>query len=90
MVVCPVRHLSALAGAAHSTGQLIAARCGMGLGAAFVMPMTLSILTDIYYTEAGLRRAIGVWAATASAGAVVAPCSPADCSVAFGGVRCFW
>ena len=57
----------------HSTGQLIAARCGMGLGAACVMPMTLSILTDIYTTEAGLRRAIGIWAATASAGAVVAP-----------------
>src|ERR1700722_16912941 len=64
---------SALAGASHSTGQLIGARCGMGLGAAFVMPMTLSILTDIYESEAGLRRAIGVWAATASAGAVVAP-----------------
>jgi EmrB/QacA subfamily drug resistance transporter len=64
---------SALAGAAHSTGELIAARCGMGLGAACVMPMTLSVLTDVYRTEAGLRRAIGVWAATASAGAVVAP-----------------
>lgn len=58
---------------AQSTGQLIAARCGMGFGAAFVMPMTLSILTDVYPTEAGLRRAIGVWAATASAGSVAAP-----------------
>lgn len=64
---------SGLASASHSVGQLIAARCGMGLGAAFVMPMTLSILTDIYTTEAGLRRAIGIWAATASAGAVIAP-----------------
>src|ERR1700722_3733481 len=64
---------SGVAAAAHSTSELITARCGMGLGAAFVMPMTLSILTDIYDTEAGLRRAIGVWAATASAGAVVAP-----------------
>ncbi len=45
----------------------------MGFGAAFVMPMTLSILTDVYPTEAGLRRAIGIWAATASAGAVAAP-----------------
>jgi EmrB/QacA subfamily drug resistance transporter len=64
---------SGVAAAAHSTAELITARCGMGLGAAFVMPMTLSILTDIYDTESGLRRAIGVWAATASAGAVVAP-----------------
>jgi EmrB/QacA subfamily drug resistance transporter len=64
---------SALAAVTDTTGQLIAVRCGMGLGAAFIMPMTLSILTDIYPSEAGLRRAIGVWAATASAGAVVAP-----------------
>jgi EmrB/QacA subfamily drug resistance transporter len=64
---------SALAGASHSVGQLIAARCGMGLGAAFVMPMTLSILTDIYSTEGELRRAVGIWAATASAGSIIAP-----------------
>ena len=64
---------SALAAISTTTDQLIAARCGMGLGAACVMPMTLSVLTDIYTTEAGLRRAIGIWAATASAGAIVAP-----------------
>ena len=64
---------SALASVAHTTGQLIAVRGAMGLGAALVMPMTLSILTDIYTTEARLRRAFGVWAATASAGAVIAP-----------------
>ena len=64
---------SGLAAFADSTGLLITARCLMGVGAALVMPMTLSILTDIYPTEAGLRRAIGIWAATASAGAVVAP-----------------
>jgi EmrB/QacA subfamily drug resistance transporter len=64
---------SGLAAITHTPGQLIAVRCGMGLGAALIMPMTLSILTDIYPSEAGLRRAIGVWAATASAGAVVAP-----------------
>jgi EmrB/QacA subfamily drug resistance transporter len=57
----------------QSTGQLIAARCVMGFGAAFVMPMTLSILTDVYPTEVGYRRAIGIWAATASAGSVAAP-----------------
>ena len=57
----------------HSTGALIGARCVMGAGAACVMPMTLSILTNIYTTEDTLRRAIGVWAATASAAAVAAP-----------------
>jgi EmrB/QacA subfamily drug resistance transporter len=64
---------SALAAIAHSTGELIAARCVMGAGAACVMPMTLSILTNIYTSVDGLRRAIGVWAAVASAAAVVAP-----------------
>ena len=64
---------STFAAFTNSSGQLIAARAVMGLGAACVMPMTLSILTTVYPTEAGLRRAIGVWAATASAGAVLAP-----------------
>ena len=57
----------------HSTGALIVARCVMGAGAACVMPMTLSILTNIYTTEESLRRAIGVWAATASGAAIAAP-----------------
>jgi EmrB/QacA subfamily drug resistance transporter len=64
---------SAYSATAGTTGALVAGRCVMGLGAAFVYPMTLSILTDIYSSEAGLRRAIGVWAATASAGAIIAP-----------------
>jgi len=64
---------SLAASVVHTTGALIACRCVMGAGAACVMPMTLSILTNIYTTEATLRRAIGVWAATASAAAVAAP-----------------
>src|ERR1700757_2890981 len=64
---------SLAAAAAHSTEELIAARCGMGLGAAFVMPMTLSILTEVYTTEAGLRWAIRMCGGTASAGAVLSP-----------------
>jgi EmrB/QacA subfamily drug resistance transporter len=64
---------SGLAAATHTTGELIVARGGMGLGAAFVMPMTLSILTSLYPTEAGLRRAVGIWAATGAAGSVFAP-----------------
>jgi EmrB/QacA subfamily drug resistance transporter len=64
---------STVAAFTHSAPELIGARAVMGLGAACVMPMTLSILTTVYPTEAGMRRAIGVWAATASAGAVIAP-----------------
>jgi EmrB/QacA subfamily drug resistance transporter len=58
---------------AHTTAELIAARCVMGAGAACVMPMTLSILTSIYTTADSLRKAIGMWAAVASAAAVIAP-----------------
>ncbi len=58
---------------ADTTAELIAARCVMGAGAACVMPMTLSILTNIYTTPDTLRKAIGMWAATASAAAVIAP-----------------
>src|ERR1700728_4887069 len=50
---------SPLAAIAHSSGELIAARCAMGAGAACVMPMTLSILTNIYTSVDGLRRAVG-------------------------------
>ena len=64
---------SALAAGTNTSSELIATRAGMGLGAAMIMPATLSIITDVYPTEAGLRSAIAVWAATATAGAVVAP-----------------
>ena len=57
---------------ATSAAQLIATRAVMGLGSAFVMPATLSILTSVFPPE--LRgRAIGVWAGFAGAGAAVGP-----------------
>src|SRR5437588_5012707 len=42
---------SGLATLAGSAGQLIAARAGMGIGAAFVMPATLSILAHVFPPE---------------------------------------
>lgn len=46
---------------AQSPDQLIGARALMGLGAAAVMPQTLSIITDVFPAhERG--RAIGIWA----------------------------
>jgi len=64
---------SAYSATAGTTGALVVGRCVMGAGAAFIFPMTLSLLTDIYTGETALRRAVGVWAATASAGAIIAP-----------------
>ncbi|MFD5193992.1 MFS transporter [Streptomyces sp. NPDC058357] len=63
---------SASAALSGSTGQLIAFRAVMGLGAAFVMPATLSIIVALFGPrERG--RAIAVWSATAGIGIVAGP-----------------
>jgi MFS family permease len=56
----------------HSTGPLIGARAVMGLGAAFLMPATLSIIAA---TFSGHRRAraIGIWAGVGGIGAAAGP-----------------
>ena len=49
--------------------QIIAARAAAGIGAAFVMPATLSLLTVAYPPEAR-TKAVGVWAGVAGSGGV--------------------
>ncbi len=57
---------------ASSPELLIATRAAMGIGAALIMPSTLSIITDIFPpNERG--RAIAVWAAIAGLGIVAGP-----------------
>src|SRR5258706_3396786 len=52
------------AGLTTTTGQLIVARCFMGLGAAMIFPTTLSLISNAF-TERGERaRAIGLRGAT--------------------------
>src|SRR5680860_716366 len=52
---------SAVASLATSADQLIATRAIMGIGGAFIMPATLSIITNVFpANERG--RAIGFWA----------------------------
>lgn len=63
---------SVAASLATTSGMLIAARVVMGLGAAFVMPSTLSILNSVF-PPAERPRAIGTWAAVAGAGIVLGP-----------------
>lgn len=58
---------------ASSSVELIVGRSVTGLGGALVTPMTLSVMREVFPKEVDLRRAIGIWASTASAGAVVAP-----------------
>ncbi|MDW5592730.1 MFS transporter [Conexibacter stalactiti] len=45
-------------------GQLIAARVAMGLGAALIMPTTLSIITSVFPTDER-ERAVAAWAGVA-------------------------
>ena len=66
--------LGTLAGAtlADSATDVIISRAIMGIGAALVMPATLSILTNVFPPhERG--RAIGTWAGVAAAGAAFGP-----------------
>src|SRR5271165_5787955 len=65
--------LLAAGGLTASAGQLILARCVMGLGAAMVFPATLSLISNVF-TERGERaRAIGLWGATAGMAIALGP-----------------
>src|SRR3954453_18784906 len=63
---------SVVSGVATGAGQIIVGRVITGLGAAFVMPATLSLLTPIYPPEAR-ARAIAIWAGFAGGGAALGP-----------------
>ncbi|HZA00533.1 MAG TPA: MFS transporter [Acidimicrobiales bacterium] len=61
-----------MGGLASDASQVIASRGVMGIGAAFIMPATLSIITSIFPPEER-PRAIAIWAGFAGAGASIGP-----------------
>src|SRR6266849_1548735 len=63
---------STAAAFASGAGTLIAARVVMGLGAAFVMPATLSILNSVFPPKER-PQAIAAWSAVAGVGIVIGP-----------------
>jgi MFS family permease len=56
----------------HSTWQLIACRGLMGVGAAFIMPSTLSILVNVFPPDER-TKAISAWAAVAGCAGLIGP-----------------
>jgi EmrB/QacA subfamily drug resistance transporter len=64
---------SVAAAFADSAAQLIAARCVMGIGAAFIMPATLSILMHVFTDARERAKAIGLWAAVSGVGVIAGP-----------------
>ena len=63
---------SLVAGLVESTSGIIAMRAVMGVGAAFVMPGTLSILASVFPPGERLK-AIAIWAGLSGAGAGIGP-----------------
>ncbi len=56
-----------------SANALIFTRAFMGLGAALVMPATLSLLTNVFRDPKERARAIGAWAAVVGAASALGP-----------------
>jgi EmrB/QacA subfamily drug resistance transporter len=57
---------------ADSADQVIAVRAAMGVGAALIMPATLSIIANLF-TGKERRKAIAIWAALAAVGIGLGP-----------------
>src|SRR5262249_28493305 len=57
----------------HTTAELITARAVMGVGAAFIMPATLSLLTSVFTDPAERSKAIGLWTAVSGLGVAIGP-----------------
>lgn len=54
----------------HTAAELIALRIAMGVGAAFVMPVTLSVITTVFPPEER-GKAVGTWVGVAAGGGVL-------------------
>ncbi|MFF4080568.1 MFS transporter [Streptomyces sp. NPDC001777] len=63
---------SLAAGLSQSSGQLIAARAGMGVGGALLMTTTLAVVVQVF-DDSERVKAIGIWSTVSSLGFAVGP-----------------
>ncbi len=64
---------SVLSALATDANVLIATRAVMGIGGAFIMPATLSILTNVFTDPRERAKAIGIWAGVSALGLGLGP-----------------
>ncbi|OHV60713.1 transporter [Pseudofrankia sp. BMG5.36] len=64
---------SFVGGLTTTSGELIAARCFMGVGAAMIFPATLSLISNVFTERTERARAIGLWGATAGIAIALGP-----------------
>lgn len=64
---------SAAAAFCTSTGQLIAARAALGIGAAMIMASTVAIIRVVFTDDRERAFAIGIWTSAHSVGATIGP-----------------
>ncbi|WDL95933.1 MFS transporter [Alicyclobacillus sp. ALC3] len=73
-----------------SAAQLIVFRGGMGLGAAFIMPATLSSISHLFRNPVERTRALSIWSATLGIGAVLGPLIGGKLLQAYSWESVFW
>jgi EmrB/QacA subfamily drug resistance transporter len=64
---------SLFAALSGSAGELIVSRVVMGVGAAAIMPATLSILTNVFTVPGERAKAIAMWSAVSGLGVAIGP-----------------